>query len=130
VSLGWCRENGLAYQSLANEFSAGEMRKARNKSKLMPGPRDAPQPESFALLSRKAEEHKKGAGEAEEPVLIFFILNHHLNFYRSNSQYYLRIFLCKLAAWCIALDTAVPYVSHNLHFAIRQFGKVVGAVVK
>jgi nitroimidazol reductase NimA-like FMN-containing flavoprotein (pyridoxamine 5'-phosphate oxidase superfamily) len=35
---------GLACQSLVNEISAGEMRKARNKSKLMPVPRDTPFP--------------------------------------------------------------------------------------
>jgi hypothetical protein len=40
-SAGWCRENGLAYQPLVNEISAEEMRTPRNKSKLMPGPRDA-----------------------------------------------------------------------------------------
>ena len=38
--IGWCRENGLAYRSLVNEISAEEMRTPRNKSKLMPGPRD------------------------------------------------------------------------------------------
>ena len=40
---GCRRENGLAYQSLVNETSTEEMRMPRNKSKLMPGPRDAPQ---------------------------------------------------------------------------------------
>jgi hypothetical protein len=40
--VGWCRENGLAYQSLVNEISAEQIRTARNKSKLKPGPRDAP----------------------------------------------------------------------------------------
>jgi hypothetical protein len=41
-TVGWCRENGLAYQSLVYEISAEEMRTPRNKSKLMPGPRDGP----------------------------------------------------------------------------------------
>jgi hypothetical protein len=41
--VGGCRENGLAYQSFVNEISAEEMRTPRNKSKLMPGHRDAPQ---------------------------------------------------------------------------------------
>ena len=40
--VGWGRESGLACQSLVNEISAGEIRKVRNKSKLMPDPRDAP----------------------------------------------------------------------------------------
>jgi hypothetical protein len=31
----------MAYQSLVNEISAEEVRTPRNKSKLMPGPRDA-----------------------------------------------------------------------------------------
>ena len=28
-TIGWCRENGLAYQSLVDDASAGEMRRAR-----------------------------------------------------------------------------------------------------
>jgi hypothetical protein len=39
--VGWCRENGLAYRSLVNEVLAEEVRTPRNKSKLIPGPRDA-----------------------------------------------------------------------------------------
>jgi len=33
----------MAYQSLVNEISAEEVRTPRNKSKLTPGSRDAPQ---------------------------------------------------------------------------------------
>jgi hypothetical protein len=40
--VGWCRQNGFAYQSLMNENSVEEMRTPRDKSKLMPAPRDAP----------------------------------------------------------------------------------------
>ena len=42
IVVGWCRENGLAYQSLVNEISAEEGRTPRNKSKLMPDPADFP----------------------------------------------------------------------------------------
>ena len=61
--VGWCRENGLAYQSLVNEISAEEMRTPRNKSKLMPGPRDAPG-QGAAEPSRMATDPAIGAPTA------------------------------------------------------------------
>jgi hypothetical protein len=56
--VGWCQENGLAYQSLVNEISAGEMRTQRNKSNLMPVPRDAPVSQ-IAPLGRTQSERRR-----------------------------------------------------------------------
>jgi hypothetical protein len=58
--IGWCRENGLAYRLLVNEISAEEMRTPRNKSKLMPGPRD---------LLEKEEEFVQLVNNVPNPLL-------------------------------------------------------------